>query len=105
MAGGANGQVRRVTMPRGTDRTTPRPHSAIVCAGWPLGVVTTRDTPSSRPGAVRDTRSAGESLGRAAASVFGLLKRTEEAGSREILLVAAQDEYVSPTRTFDVTEV
>jgi pyridoxine kinase len=30
---------------------------------------------------------------------------TAEAGSREILLVAAQDEYVSPTRTFDVTEV
>jgi len=52
-----------------------------------------------------DTRSAERALGRAAASVFGLLKRTEEAGSREILLVAAQDEYVSPTRTFDVTEV
>jgi pyridoxine kinase len=52
-----------------------------------------------------DTRSAGEALGRAAASVFGLLRMTAEAGSREILLVAAQDEYVSPTRTFDVTEV
>jgi pyridoxine kinase len=52
-----------------------------------------------------DTRSAGESLGRAAASVFGLLQRTEAAGSREILLVAAQDEYVSPTRTFPVDEV
>ena len=52
-----------------------------------------------------DTRSAGHSLGRAAASVFGLLRATEEAGSREILLVAAQDEYVSPTRTFDVEEV
>jgi pyridoxine kinase len=52
-----------------------------------------------------DTRSAGEALGRAAASVFGLLQRTEDAGSREILLVAAQDEFVSPTRTFEVTEV
>src|SRR3954452_14400740 len=52
-----------------------------------------------------DTRSAGEALGRAAASVFGLLQRTEAAGSREILLVAAQDEYVSPTRTFPVDEV
>jgi pyridoxine kinase len=52
-----------------------------------------------------DTRSAGDALGRAAASVFGLLRMTAEAGSREILLVAAQDEYVSPTRTFDVTEV
>ncbi|MGY1857712.1 pyridoxal kinase PdxY [Modestobacter sp. SYSU DS0290] len=52
-----------------------------------------------------ETRSAAESLGRAAASVFGLLRRTAEAGAREILLVAAQDEYVSPTQTFDVTEV
>ena len=52
-----------------------------------------------------DTRSAGAALGRAAASVFGLLQRTEEAGSREILLVAAQDEFVSPSRTFGVDEV
>jgi pyridoxine kinase len=52
-----------------------------------------------------DTRSAAEALGRAAASVFGLLQRTEDAGSREILLVAAQDEFVTPTRTFGVDEV
>ena len=52
-----------------------------------------------------DTRSAGEALGRAAASVFGLLQRTEDAGSREILLVAAQEEFVTPTRTFEVAEV
>jgi pyridoxine kinase len=52
-----------------------------------------------------DTCSAGEALSRAAASVWGLLRRTEEAGSREILLVAAQEEYVSPSRTFDVDEV
>ncbi|WP_222195143.1 pyridoxal kinase PdxY [Modestobacter italicus] len=52
-----------------------------------------------------DTRSAGDALGRAAASVFGLLRMTAEAGSREILLVAAQDEYVTPTQTFEVTEV
>jgi pyridoxine kinase len=51
------------------------------------------------------TRDAGTALGRAAASVFGLLRATAEAGSREILLVGAQDEYVSPTRTFDVEEV
>ena len=49
-----------------------------------------------------DTRSAAEALGRAAASVFGLLQRTEDAGSREILLVAAQEEFVTPTRTFEV---
>ncbi|MGY1724411.1 pyridoxal kinase PdxY [Blastococcus sp. SYSU DS0533] len=52
-----------------------------------------------------ETRSAAEALGRAAASVFGLLQRTEDAGSREILLVAAQDEFVSPTRTFPVEEI
>ena len=52
-----------------------------------------------------DTGSAREALGRAAASVFGLLKRTEEAGSREILLVAAQEEFVTPTQTFEVVEV
>ena len=51
------------------------------------------------------TRSAGEALGRAAASVFGLLQRTEDAGSREILLVEAQDEVVAPSRTFAVDEV
>ncbi|WP_346618698.1 pyridoxal kinase PdxY [Blastococcus montanus] len=51
------------------------------------------------------TRSAGEALGRAAASVFGLLQRTEDARSREILLVAAQDEIVAPSRTFEVTEI
>jgi pyridoxine kinase len=52
-----------------------------------------------------DTRSAADALGRAAASVFGLLQRTEDASSREILLVAAQDEFVTPTRTFEVAEV
>ena len=52
-----------------------------------------------------DSRSAGEALARAAASVFGLLQRTEDAGSREILLVAAQEEFVSPSRTFAVDEV
>jgi pyridoxine kinase len=52
-----------------------------------------------------DTRSAGDALARAAASVFGLLKATEDAGSREILLVAAQEEFVTPTRTFEVEEL
>ena len=51
------------------------------------------------------SRSAATALGEAAASVFGLLKRTEEAGSREILTVAAQEEFVAPTRRFDVEEV
>jgi pyridoxine kinase len=52
-----------------------------------------------------DTRSAADALGRAAASVFGLLARTEEARSREILLVAAQEEFVAPSRSFPVDEV
>lgn len=52
-----------------------------------------------------DTRSAADALGRAAASVHGLLAATEAAGSREILLVAAQDEFVAPTHTFPVDEV
>ncbi len=51
------------------------------------------------------TRSAGEALGAAAASVFGLLRRPEEAGAREILTVAAQDEFVAPSRTFPVEAV
>ena len=48
------------------------------------------------------SRSAPTALAKAAASIFGLLKRTEEAGSREILTVAAQDEFVSPTHRFDL---
>jgi pyridoxine kinase len=52
-----------------------------------------------------ETRSAPEALGRATASVFGLLARTEAARSREILLVEAQEEFVAPSRTFDVEEI
>jgi pyridoxine kinase len=51
------------------------------------------------------TGSAADALGSAAASVFGLLQRTADAGSREILLVDAQEEFVAPTRTFPVDEV
>ncbi|MEH3147894.1 MAG: pyridoxal kinase PdxY [Methylobacterium frigidaeris] len=51
------------------------------------------------------TRSAEAALAAAGASVFGLLRRTEEAGAREILTVAAQDEFVSPSRTFPVEAV
>ncbi|MCG7391653.1 pyridoxal kinase PdxY [Microvirga sp. ACRRW] len=49
--------------------------------------------------------SAATALAEAAASVYGLLKRTEEAGSREILTIAAQDEFVSPTYRFTPEEV
>jgi pyridoxine kinase len=51
------------------------------------------------------TGSAATALGEAAASVYGLLRRTADAGSREILTVEAQDEFVSPTNRFAVDEV
>lgn len=51
------------------------------------------------------SRSAPHALGEAAASIYGLLKRTLDAGSREILTVAAQDEFVSPSRRFAVEAV
>jgi pyridoxine kinase len=44
--------------------------------------------------------STAEALSTAASSIFGICKRTKEAGSREILLVAAQDEFVKPSRLF-----
>lgn len=44
--------------------------------------------------------SAAEAVSRAASSVFGVLRRTAEEGSREILLVEAQDEFVNPGRVF-----
>lgn len=49
--------------------------------------------------------SAATALAEASASVYGLLKRTAEAGSREILTIAAQDEFVSPTTRFIAEEV
>lgn len=49
---------------------------------------------------ILQTGSTAEALSRAASSVFGMLKRTKEARSREILLVAAQEEFVRPTRLF-----
>jgi pyridoxine kinase len=46
------------------------------------------------------TGSAAEALSRAASSVFGVLARTADAGSREIVLVDAQEEFVHPGRVF-----
>jgi len=45
-------------------------------------------------------QSAAVALGRASSSVYGLLKRTREAGAREILTVSAQDEFVTPSEDF-----
>ena len=50
-------------------------------------------------------RSAADALAAATASVWGLLAATEAAGSREILLIGAQEELVRPSRVFEVEEV
>ncbi|OYY09589.1 MAG: pyridoxal kinase [Azorhizobium sp. 39-67-5] len=46
------------------------------------------------------TGSAAAAAQAAGSSIYGLLKRTCEAGSRELLLVQAQDEFVQPTTLF-----
>jgi pyridoxine kinase len=46
-----------------------------------------------------------QALVQAASSVYGLLKRTSDAGSREILTVAAQDEFVAPSMVFKAEKV
>ncbi len=46
------------------------------------------------------TGSSAEALSNAASSVFGMLRRTKETGSREIALIAAQEEFVKPSRIF-----
>lgn len=47
------------------------------------------------------TGDVAQALALAGSSIWGLLRRTAEAGSREILTVAAQDEFVRPSRMFD----
>ena len=44
--------------------------------------------------------SASAAMANAAASVHGILRRTLEAGSRELLLIEAQEELLTPTRRF-----
>ncbi len=51
------------------------------------------------------TGSAAEALRLAGSSIYGLLKRTAQAGSREILTVEAQDEFVAPSRLFDIEPI
>ena len=46
------------------------------------------------------THAIAPALSAAASAVFGLLRRTAEAGSRELLMIAAQDEFIAPTATF-----
>jgi pyridoxine kinase len=46
------------------------------------------------------TRSTAAALSSAASAVYGLLRCTAAAGSRELLTVAAQDEFVTPSQIF-----
>ena len=47
--------------------------------------------------------SAVAALEAAGSSIHGVLRRTAEAGSREILTVTAQDEFVAPSQIFEAT--
>jgi len=47
-----------------------------------------------------ETRATPGALSRAASSVHAIVTATEAAGSRELVLVAAQDELVRPSRVF-----
>jgi pyridoxine kinase len=46
-----------------------------------------------------------EALSHAASAIFGVLRKTAEAGAPEIQLVAAQDEFVNPSRMFEAEEI
>lgn len=50
-------------------------------------------------------RSAQTAMEHAASATYGLLKRTADAGSREVLIVAAQDEFVTPSTMFKAEEL
>lgn len=49
------------------------------------------------------TGSAVEALEAVASALHGVLRRTAEAGAKEILTVAAQEEFVAPTRRFEAS--
>lgn len=51
------------------------------------------------------TRSAEQSLAAAAASIFAVIEATQEAGTRELQLIAAQEAFVAPRRRFATRRV
>ena len=51
------------------------------------------------------SRSAQDALADAASSIYGILKATRDAGTREIQLIGAQDEIVAPKRRFVAQEL
>jgi pyridoxine kinase len=46
-----------------------------------------------------------QSLSHAASAIFGVLAKTAEAGAREMLLIAAQEEIVAPSRVFEAKPI
>jgi pyridoxine kinase len=52
-----------------------------------------------------ETRAARAALSHAASSVHAIVTATHAAGSRELVLVAAQDELVRPSRFFEAEAV
>ncbi|QQO08587.1 pyridoxal kinase PdxY [Breznakiella homolactica] len=101
-----------VTSYRGSD--TPEGHlSMLVSDGSGLYRITTRelilDENTAGSGDLTtalflarylETRHAGHALEKAAASIFGIMEATSRAKSKELYIVKAQDEIVSPGRSF-----
>lgn len=54
---------------------------------------------------LRTTGSPAEALARTTGSVYAVLEATIAAGTREIALIAAQDAFAAPPRTFEPTQV
>ena len=52
-------------------------------------------------GRLLQSGSAAAALSRAVSSIFGVIRQTLEQNSHEMLLVAAQDELVAPSRFFE----
>jgi pyridoxine kinase len=49
--------------------------------------------------------SAASALQLSASSIFGVLKQTAAAGSHELLTIAAQDEFVQPSRLLEIEKI
>jgi len=95
----------------GTDMTPPGAVDLLAAEGGHFHLLRTPLLPLSVNGAGDalaalflfhrlETGSAAAALEAAGASIHGLLRRTAEAGSREILIVAAQEEFVAPSARF-----
>ena len=100
------GHVLRGRGTRPATRSTSWPRTARRCGGcaprsWPCRSMAP-GTPSRPCSSSPSWRGAPcrTPCPHAASAVFGLLSATLEAGSRELALVAAQDEFVHPTRVF-----